>query len=97
MDYLIEAKKFIQRAQHPDNPEVTKTDLEMAERLLSREIEEREQACNSRLKDARIPGHCCSPSQRGWGEPTLAAAGPFAVHVHGRRLRSAHPSWSVGT
>jgi hypothetical protein len=47
MDYLIEAKKFIQRAQHPDNPEVTKTDLEMAERLLSREIEEREQARNS--------------------------------------------------
>jgi len=30
MDYLIEAKKFIQRAQQADNPEVTKTDLEMA-------------------------------------------------------------------
>jgi hypothetical protein len=38
------AKKFIHRAQHADNPEVTKTDLEMAEWLLSREIEEREHA-----------------------------------------------------
>lgn len=49
MDYLIEAKKFIQRAQHADNPDVTKTDLEMAEWLLSREIEEREQAPDKRL------------------------------------------------
>jgi len=44
MDYLIEAKKFIQRARHADNPDVTQTDLEMAEWLLSREIEERENA-----------------------------------------------------
>jgi hypothetical protein len=43
MDYLIEARKFIQRARDADNPEVTQTDLEMAEWLLSREIEEREQ------------------------------------------------------
>ena len=43
MDYLIEAKKFIQRARHADIPEVTQTDLEMAEWLISREIEEREQ------------------------------------------------------
>ena len=42
MDYLIEAKKFIQRARHDDVPEVTQTDLEMAEWLLSREIKERE-------------------------------------------------------
>ena len=39
MDYLIEAKKFIQRARQADVPEVTQTDLEMAEWLLSREIE----------------------------------------------------------
>ena len=37
MDYLIEARKFIQRARHADVPEVTETDLEMAEWLLSRE------------------------------------------------------------
>ena len=44
MDYLIEAKKFIQRARQADVAEVTQTDLEMAEWLLSREIEEREHA-----------------------------------------------------
>ena len=44
MDYLIEARNFIQRARHADVPEVTETDLEMAEWLLSREIEEREHA-----------------------------------------------------
>ena len=44
MDYLIEARKFIQRARQADLPEVTKADLEMAEWLLSREIEEREHA-----------------------------------------------------
>jgi hypothetical protein len=42
MDYLIEARKFIQHARQADVPEVTKTDLEMAEWLLSRELEERE-------------------------------------------------------
>ena len=44
MDYLIEARKFVQRARQADDPEVTETDLEMAEWLLSREIEEREHA-----------------------------------------------------
>ena len=44
MDYLIEAKKFIQRARQADVPEVTQTDLEMAECVISREIEEREHA-----------------------------------------------------
>ena len=48
MDYLIEAKKFIQRARQADVPEVTQTDLEMAEWLLSREIEEREHAPTKR-------------------------------------------------
>jgi hypothetical protein len=42
MDYLIEARKFIQHARHADVPEVIKTDLEMAEWLISRESEERE-------------------------------------------------------
>ena len=44
MDYLIEANKFIQRARQADVAEVIQTDLEMAEWLLSREIEEREHA-----------------------------------------------------
>ena len=44
MDYLIEAKRFIEHARHADVPEVTQTDLDMAEWLLSREIEEREHA-----------------------------------------------------
>ena len=44
MGHLIEARKFIQRAGQADVPEVTETDLEMAEWLLSREIEEREHA-----------------------------------------------------
>jgi len=44
MDYLIEARKFIQRTRQADVSEVTATDLEMAEWLLSREIEEREHA-----------------------------------------------------
>jgi hypothetical protein len=36
MDYLIEGRKFIQHARQADVPEVTETDLEMAEWLLSR-------------------------------------------------------------
>lgn len=40
MDYLVEAKRFIQHAQGALNPEVIRTDLEMAEWLLSRAIEE---------------------------------------------------------
>ena len=44
MDYLIEANKFIQRARQADVAEVIQTDLEMAEWLLSREIEERTNA-----------------------------------------------------
>ena len=43
MDYLIEAKKFVQQARHSQNPEVITTDLEMAEWLLSRAIEERDE------------------------------------------------------
>jgi hypothetical protein len=43
MEYITEAKKFIQRAENADSPEVIKTDLEMAEWFLSRAIEELEQ------------------------------------------------------
>jgi hypothetical protein len=42
MDYLIEARKFIQQARTAHNSEVIKTDLEMAEWFLSRAIAERE-------------------------------------------------------
>jgi hypothetical protein len=42
MDYLIEARKFIQQARAAQNSEIMKTDLEMAEWLLSRAIAERE-------------------------------------------------------
>ena len=35
MDYLIEAKKFIQHARQTDVPEIANTDLELAEWLLS--------------------------------------------------------------
>ena len=44
MEYLREARKFIQRARHADVPEVTESDIEMAAWLLSREIEERAHA-----------------------------------------------------
>ena len=42
MDYLLEARKFIQQARTAHNWEVIKTDLEMAEWLLSRAIAERD-------------------------------------------------------
>jgi hypothetical protein len=53
MDYLIEANKFIQRARQADVAEVIQTDLEMAEWLLSREIEERAHADQERRKSNR--------------------------------------------
>ena len=53
MDYLIEANKFIQRARQDDVAEVIQTDLEMAEWLLSREIEERANADQERRKSNR--------------------------------------------
>jgi hypothetical protein len=42
MDYLTEAKKFIQRAREGFNPEVVKADLEMADWCLSQAIKERD-------------------------------------------------------
>jgi hypothetical protein len=42
MDYLIEAKKFIERAREAHCSDVIKTDLEMAEWYLAKAIEERD-------------------------------------------------------
>ena len=53
MDYLVEAKRFIQHAQGALNPEVIRTDLEMAEWLLSRAIEEQGEG----IKLANDPVH----------------------------------------
>jgi hypothetical protein len=41
MHYLIEAKKFVQRAHEAAHPEVIKQHLKMAEWYLSQAIEER--------------------------------------------------------
>jgi hypothetical protein len=56
MDYLIEAKKFIQHARRADNAEVTEIDLEMAEWLICREIEERHHAPAKSL-ESQTEGH----------------------------------------
>jgi hypothetical protein len=44
MEYLLEAKKFIQRAREAYTPEARDQHLEMAEWFLSRAIEERDQS-----------------------------------------------------
>ena len=49
MDYLLEAKKFIQRARDAINPEVIEQDLKMAEWCLSQAIEERDGASSQEL------------------------------------------------
>jgi len=41
MDYLIEAKKFVERAHEAAHPEVIKQHLKMAEWYLEQAIEER--------------------------------------------------------
>jgi hypothetical protein len=41
MEYIIEAKKFIQRAKNDENEEVRNTDLDMAEWLLTRALAKR--------------------------------------------------------
>ena len=43
MDYLIEAKKFIQRAHDAFHPEVIGQNLSMADWCLTQAIEERDQ------------------------------------------------------
>lgn len=44
MDYLLEARKFIQRAREAVTLDVIKADLEMAEWFLSKAIEERDES-----------------------------------------------------
>jgi hypothetical protein len=44
MDYLLEVKKFIQRAREAYTPEARNQHLDMAEWCISRAIEERDQA-----------------------------------------------------
>jgi hypothetical protein len=54
MEYLVEAKKFIQRAHNAVHPEVMKSELELAEWFLSEAINERDekpQPRNSRRTD----------------------------------------------
>ena len=41
MDYVIEAKKFVQRANQADHPEVIKEHLKMADWCLKQAIDER--------------------------------------------------------
>jgi hypothetical protein len=41
MDYLLEALKFIERARNATNPDVVRTDLEMARWFLSQAIKEK--------------------------------------------------------
>ncbi len=43
MDYVTEAKKFIQRAVDAHNPDVIKESLKMADWCLGQEIEERDE------------------------------------------------------
>ena len=44
MEYLLEAKKFIQRAREAYTPEVKNQHLEMAEWYISRAMEEQDQS-----------------------------------------------------
>jgi hypothetical protein len=41
MDYVIEAKKFVQRANEADHPEVIKEHLKMADWYLKQALDER--------------------------------------------------------
>jgi hypothetical protein len=41
MDYVVEAKKFVQRANEADHPEVIKEHLKMADWCLKQAIDER--------------------------------------------------------
>jgi hypothetical protein len=50
MDYLGEAKKFIQRAQDASRPEVMNANLEMADWWLSQAIEQEQDATGQEQK-----------------------------------------------
>ena len=48
MDYVVEARKFIQRAVDADHPDVVKEHLKIADWCLCQEIEERSGASNQK-------------------------------------------------
>lgn len=50
MDYLVEAKKFIQRAHDAFNPEVKDQQLSMADWCLGQAIKERDEKGEEQLK-----------------------------------------------
>ncbi|MGH6735094.1 MAG: hypothetical protein ACRECX_03310 [Methyloceanibacter sp.] len=50
MDYLVEAKKFIQRARDATTPEVISQDLSMADWCLAQAIAERDGASTEKPK-----------------------------------------------
>ena len=54
MDYIIEAKKFIQRSRDASTPEVVSQNLSMAEWCLSQAISERK---GKPVKDAKKKPH----------------------------------------
>ncbi len=52
MDYLVEAKKFIQRSRDARQPEVISQHLSMAEWCLSQAISERDEEPNDNSRKA---------------------------------------------
>lgn len=52
MDYIAEAKKFIERARGAENPEVISQDLSMAEWCLAQAIAERDAPKSEAAKKA---------------------------------------------
>jgi hypothetical protein len=56
MDYLIEARKFVQRAHNAVYPEVIETELELAEWFLSQAIRERDDTPSLEPRNSRPAG-----------------------------------------
>jgi hypothetical protein len=48
MDYVVEARKFIQRAVDADHPDVVKEHLKIADWCLCQEIQERDDPSNQK-------------------------------------------------
>jgi hypothetical protein len=55
MEYLVEAKKFIERAHNAVHPEVIKTELEVAEWFLSQAINERDEKPRPQSRKSQPP------------------------------------------
>jgi len=92
MDYLIEAKKFVQRAHEAAHPEVIKQHLKMAEWYLSQAIEERNEPPPSEVHANRTEARSCpDPNLRGaFGAGRLLLA-------PGQRLVTTTSRYSPGT